>query len=430
MKIREIFDIMNVKIEKRGTTMTIIEFYDKTSIENIAGTLLCAPENMVLIGGSEKQMEKSADLYRRILKKKGIATRIFCKSVNRNNLNEIVSTLADIVERYPGCVFDLTGGEDLYLVAIGQIMERYPGRVQCHRFNLKNNTVLDCDSDGTVCTTGKLALSVEENVDAYGGKIVKEGDGDFFTYDWQFNEAFSREINEMWDICRKNARLWNAQISTLDAMNRMYNPEQTLELTVSLGQAEKALRSRGSKFTYIEWILKALDKAGLIRLKGREDRVTLTFANERVKKCLTTAGQALELIIADRMLRLTDNQGERLYNDVKVGTVIHWNGNDNDGARTVNEIDVFAMHGAVPVFISCKNGYFDMNEMYKLSSVADRFGKQYAKKVLVTSEMEKMGSAAPYLRARAEDMGIRIIENVDEMTDAELDRTLRSLWSN
>ena len=37
--------------------MTIVEFFDKTAIENIAGTLLCKPEKVIFVGDKRKQME-------------------------------------------------------------------------------------------------------------------------------------------------------------------------------------------------------------------------------------------------------------------------------------------------------------------------------------------------------------------------------------
>ena len=88
------------------------------------------------------------------------------------------------------------------------------------------------------------------------------------------------------------------------------------------------------------------------------------------------------------------------------------------------------MKDSIPIFISCKNGNFDVDELYKLNTVAERFGSGYAKKVLIASELDKLGYKAEYIRARAEDMRIRLIEDVDRMEDAELDRLLRSLWSN
>ena len=43
--------------------MTIIEFYDKTSLDNIAGALLCNADHIILIGDNRKKMEKSKVAY-------------------------------------------------------------------------------------------------------------------------------------------------------------------------------------------------------------------------------------------------------------------------------------------------------------------------------------------------------------------------------
>ena len=123
-----------------------------------------------------------------------------------------------------------------------------------------------------------------------------------------------------------------------------------------------------------------------------------------------------------------------MYNDVRNGVCIDWDGDIHFGEDiikdTENEIDIMMMHRIVPVFVSCKNGNVDMDELYKLNSVADRFGSKYSKKVLVASALDHMGSFADYFRQRARDMNINLIENIQDMTDAELSRKVKSFWSN
>ena len=149
--------------------MTIIEFFDKASIENIAGALLCEPKQVILIGDKRKQLERTKSLYQSILVKNNIPTEISYRSVNKNNLQDIISTLEQVTENCEDCVFDLTGGEELYLVAVGTIMERYKGRVQCHRFNFRNDALNDCDADGNVCASKSFDISIEDNINIYGG---------------------------------------------------------------------------------------------------------------------------------------------------------------------------------------------------------------------------------------------------------------------
>ncbi len=78
--------------------------------------------------------------------------------------------------------------------------------------------------------------------------------------------------------------------------------------------------------------------------------------------------------------------------------------------------------------MSSKNGKFDSEELYKLSSVAERFGKGYAKNILVASDLDNMADkrSVTYLRERAGEMGITIIDSIRKMNVNELDKRLKN----
>jgi hypothetical protein len=42
---------------------------DKVSIENVAGALLCEPEQVILIGDKRKRLERAQSLYQSVLAK-------------------------------------------------------------------------------------------------------------------------------------------------------------------------------------------------------------------------------------------------------------------------------------------------------------------------------------------------------------------------
>ena len=140
-----------VRYKREVEKVTIIEFYDKSAIENVAGALLFKPEKVVFVGDDQKKMKAGCARYEKILSARGIQTEFFCRSVNRKNLREIVCALSDIVASYDDCVFDLTGGEELCLVAVGIVMKLFEGKVKCHRFNFNNDTVKYLDSEGKIC---------------------------------------------------------------------------------------------------------------------------------------------------------------------------------------------------------------------------------------------------------------------------------------
>lgn len=409
--------------------MTIIEFFDKTALENIASALFCKPERVILVGDHHKQMERAIEIYRDVLNKNDITTELSYEVIEKNNLQNIEEALAAIVEEHEDLIFDLTGGEDLYLVAVGVIKERYPEKVQCQRFNFRSETINDCDADGKVCDQKNFDISIEDNIAMYGGEIVTDPGRELYTYPWTFDAEFDADIDAMWSVCRKNPRLWNAHITVLGEICKLLDMQDTLCVSFDKELAASMLAENDFKFVFVTWIMFELQNLGLIRSLVVSDTISFAFKNEQVKRVLTVAGQILELVVAKALRSLTDKYGAPLYHDVKVGVVIDWENLDEDEYyRTVNEIDVMAMKGAIPIFISCKNGYFDVNELYKLNTVATRFGNKYAKKVLVAAELEKLGEKAEYIRARMEDMNIRRIENVDELTESELNKLLKTLW--
>ena len=108
------------------------------------------------------------------------------------------------------------------------------------------------------------------------------------------------------------------------------------------------------------------------------------------------------------------------------GITIDWDGViSRDVPNTENEIDIILMHGVIPVFISCKNGQADVNELYKLNTVAQTFGGQYSRKVLIAGSSLVLSKA---VKRRAADMGVGIISSVHNLSDEVLSERLSALW--
>ena len=400
--------------------MTIIEFYDKVAIENIISALLCNPKKVILIG-DEKQGEggKAAALYQKMLENRGQTTKLTFKHLNRNDLKTIVKTLSQIVEENEECVFDLTGGEELYLVAVGIIMQRYEGKVHCHRLEVRDGTVSTCDDMGKIVQIDKVTLSVEECINIYGGEPVTSPERISYTTPWDFNADFICDIEKMWSVCSKDPKLWNSFIASVSANCDKSSKSNSLKISIRNERVSQHIQQKGEAFEREKTIALELQKLGLISYQMQKDRVIIKFKNEQVMRCLTVSGQVLELAVASKLRAFKNEDGSPMYHDVKVGVVIDWNDGDGNAYNT-NEIDVFAMKGICPVFISCKNGGFDVNELYKLNTVASRFGsKKYAKKALVTTQ--RCGSN---ISRRMEDMGVLRIDKIDKKA---LENKLRTI---
>ncbi len=400
--------------------MTIIEFFDRESaIENIAGSILYSPEKVVFIGSNSKQMKRSTENYKAVLDARGINVDFSYKATDRNNLGAITDTIEAVVEENGECGIDLSGGDELFLVAVGRILEKYKDRIKIHRLNIRNNSMTDCNSDGILCRSLPVSLGVDENIRIYGGRVIYENEKPDATCNWNLDSDFISDIRAMWKVCKKDVGAWNAQTNVIAKLCN--NSSDDYGLCVS-AKTDGLFASKD--------IFNSLAEEGVITNLKISDRISFEFKNSRVKKCLTKAGQLLELIITATAHEAVNENGNKIYNGVSCGVYIDWDGVIGKDSRVEvkNEIDVILMKGITPVFVSCKNGAVDTDELYKLSVVAERFGGKYVRKILVATQLDSMGYRAEYIRARAKDMDIKIVEDVDSMNEKELDNAVSKLW--
>lgn len=411
--------------------MTYIEFYDTTEAENICACLAHAPQRVILVGPDEELLLDRIQRYRKLLKKHDLTPQFDHRCVDNNCISQIINVLSDLVEEYEDCAFDLTGGDDLYLTAVGIVTERYSARaIQMHRFDLRSGQVHDCDLDGVnLLTANQPRISVLENVRLYGGTVVYENFQPGTTPIWDMSPEFIEDIRTMWSICSNPSRQkpeqeWNAQINTLAEADKLM-PKGSDPLLTRV--PVHVLSNRG-EFTIIPEILDALRDACLLeRYCYDGDTLELVYKNLQVKKCLTKAGQVLEMAIYAAALELEED-GESVYQDVENGVCIDWDGMIQSKFRdTRNEIDVLMMRGMIPVFVSCKNGEVLPEELYKLNSVAQYFGGHLAVKILVAPAL-RYRSDAKKIKNRAQELGIHVVDEVGGKSWRVLRQIVKDFW--
>lgn len=411
--------------------MTYIEFFSPVVSENICACLARAPERVVLVGDNRKLLSRHAQRYEALFLEKGPKIQFIPKSVNKNNMQSVIDALSELVETYDDCVFDLTGGEDVYLVAVGIVSERYSARgLQLQRFNLRNGKVMDCDMDGQVVRELQMpTLSVEENIRFFGGSVIRKGVA--ATYNWDLSPEFIADIALMWEICRQDASQWNMLLKIFAQAESMdIEKADPLRLRASLkGMSQSIYYANGEYLDKSVVLSYLLDNNLLTSCTWDDGTLELVFKNAQLKKVLTKAGTLLELVIYFAALIATDEAGQPVYNDVMTGVGINWDA-DEDGKAVVtqNEIDVLMMRGMVPVFVSCKSGLVEMEELFKFATVADRFGGTYAKRVLVAPGLSELNNAES-IRTRALDMNIQILEDTYSLPFLELKQSVSGLWN-
>lgn len=417
--------------------MTYIEFFDKTAIENVATCLAYVPDRVIFLSDNTKRIKKQIECYREVFAARGHNIEFEARAVSKSKLDEAINVLEKIVQDYEDCVFDITGGEELLMLALGFVCANHPEKkIQVHKVSVQNNKIYDYDRNGTTTYQASPQLSVAENIRIYGGRIVYESNGVVRTNTWDLNPQFRQDVAALWEICKGCGRFWNVQIGTFAAIETVGRVSADGLTTVATQFAlKKYLDKHGFSYAKIKDILDPLMEQGFITKyeDSAEDVVTIRYKDSQVKRCLIRAGQVLEMKVFMAVNDVTDNEGNPVYQDAMNGVVIDWDGEFHNEAAgeeydTENEVDIMLMHDIVPVFISCKNGQVTADELYKLQTISQRFGGEYAKKVLVATALDLLGDSAKYLRQRAVDMGITIIDDVQDITDETLLEKVKNLW--
>ena len=298
--------------------MTYIEFFDTSPAKNICTCLTRVPERVIFIGSNAKRMHRHVEKYGQIFRDRGQTVEFVVKSTSQSNLENAVRLLTSIVEEFDDCVFDITGGTEILLVALGIVCQRNPQKnIQFHRFNLQNNTLHDCDQDGVTVYEQAPVLTVEEQIRIYGGEVMYGTVEEEKTYCWELTEDFVRDTEKMWTICKADPQLWNVQLGVFEALEKVGAiSEDGLETSGRITAVKHQLVQEKGKYVVVRGLIQRMRRLGLITAFEEDGQtITVAYKNPQVKRCMTKAGQALEMrvFLAARGLR---EDGEPVYNEL------------------------------------------------------------------------------------------------------------------
>ncbi len=406
--------------------MTVVEFFSKNSVDNFINAVRCNADRIFFIGDSEKQMNRSVQIYSKLLSARGIKTPLIPITAHRYELRSVLDLYKNILSQDDDFIFDITGGSELHIMAFGMIYREnldapseLRKNISIRRFNVRTGVLSRPDPSQIPPSKPDISLSVDENIQLYGGRVIHETSRGL-----NFDSDFTNDIHKMSQYIVRNRENWNLQTGYLaygsgeDLDNDRLTSSYTLNSINFVGRYDKESHKRFLKF---------LSENGFItEFKQHNLTVSFKYKNRQVKRCLNTSGLVLELYIYLTAKSLKDRKGKSIFTDAAVGAVIDWDSAPSQRGRpnVTNEIDVMLMRGAYPVFISCKNGYVDTEELYKLRTVADEFGGKYARAVLVCPELASGRRDNAEKIVRAEELGIEVIRDIRR---SELMKRLKSL---
>lgn len=401
--------------------MTLIEFFDECQVENAIAGLRFLPEKIVFVGYDILMTEDKKSSLKEFFKKKSENIIIDFEKVDRNDYASITKKLNSIIDSNTECVFDLTGGKELVLVAMGAVSaERNVPMIQ---FNVRNGNIHNVSGDADFKRAENLSLTIEEMLRLNGSALISDN-GDF---NLELTTRLKKDIATIWKISTYNFSLWNRQVSVLKSFEKQGSIDKNLCVRVDY----RKMKNQNKDVMLDSYFINGLTKAHILcDYKMSSDGIlSFRYRDEQLYKCFGKAGNILELYSYMLLCEIAE-ENPGYYDDIDRSVFIDWDGKILDRREGVfdtrNEVDLVVMRDLVPIFISCKNGEVDKNALYELDTVSRKCGGKYAKRVLIASFVSEDINTYMHISQRAKDMSIVPIFDIDRMSREQFKETLKN----
>ena len=384
---------------------TLIELYDERAIENILAPDMFHPRRIIYLCPREvlrdhTRQQKLAAFYR----KRGWEPELIFVGTSLFEADRILRQLFTIEEKYPDCAIDVTGGSDAALFAAGMFAARKG--VPAFTYSRRKNRFYDISgadfADDLYCD---LTYSIEDFFLMAGGTLLP-GRVDnhilsqYLPYFDPFFSCFLRFRHE-----------WPTIISYIQRISPAeYGQIPPLDITGSY----TVKGERGSRNSANEDALQELAQIGFIQDLTiiPDQQVSFRFREVHTRAWLRDVGSVLELYTYKACVDAA------IFHDVISSAVVRWDDVLGHGS-VLNEIDVMAARGVIPLFLSCKACDIKTEALNELAILRDRFGGKGAKAVIVTTE-----SCNAAARHRAAQLGIAVID-LEELKTGQLVHRLK-----
>lgn len=369
---------------------TLIELYDDRPVENVLGTEVFHPETTVFLCEAEiAQNKREKQKIASYLKGMGLQTEVVFKECSRFDTEKIERMLQKTTEEYPDCVMDITGGTEAALFACGKFCATsdIPAFTYSRRrnmfFNIHKADFAEektCNVQHTIAQCFKMA-----------GGALRTGRVDNAVLD-QYMDLYE----PFFELYLKYRTGWNKIVSWMVRASQGKKKESP-KLKVSCAKVLKG--ERGNRLQAPEQALGDMEKLGMIHnLKVTREQVEFVFRDQQIRTWLRDVGSVLELYVYKAC------KDAYIFNDVMTSAIVDWEG-DNKKDNVSNEIDVMAMQGIFPTFISCKTCNIETEALNELAILRDRFGGEAARAVIVTTQR-----CQNVTRHRAAELNISVVD--------------------
>ena len=384
---------------------TLIELYDERAIENVLAADMFRPQRIIFLCPTEvaqnrQRQEQIGDFFRH----RGWDPELIFVETSLYKADRILRQLLSINEKYPDCALDITGGSDAELFAAGMFASKV--NVSVFTYSRKKNRFYNISgaefADDLPCD---ILYSVEDFFLMAGGTLLP-GRVDNGTL-----RKYLKDIDPFFTCFLEHRRDWT---DTITYMQRI-SPAEYGQVPPMYVHGKYIVKGeRGGRISANEEALRAFEDIGFLHdlniVSG--DSVFFRFRDENTRAWLRDVGSVLELYVYKACL------DANIFNDIISSAVVRWD-EVLGHASVINEIDVMATRGVVPLFISCKVSDIKTEALNELAILRDRFGGKGAKAAIVST-----GRCNAASRHRAAQLGIAVIDR-DELENGQLVHRLK-----
>ncbi len=375
----------------------LIELYDERPIENVLGTEMFHPDELVMLCPGElagtASYKESLEAYFAYRK---IKVKVKLVPVDMMDAAKVEKKLRETILKYGDCAIDISGGTDASLFAAGLVSGG--GDVAVFTYSRKKNCFFEIlNAPFARNKPCDVTLDARSCFLMAGGRLLKgRADNDHM-------KNYLKDIDRLFQIFVKYRKIWRRQIGYIQQISSSEHGDLHARGNLTVRVDHRNATAEPELFYDLE-------KAGLIRdlaIKGEEMR--FHFPDETIRFWLRDIGAVLEL----QVYRCCIAAG--IFDDVVLSAIVNWEGGSTQRNAVTNEIDVMAVRGVCPMFISCKTSEIRTEALNELAILRDRFGGKISRSMIVTSAPPS-GSRPP-MRMRASELGIEVVEWNDLTTD-------------
>ena len=267
-------------------------------------------------------------------------------------------------------------------------------------------------------------LTVKELVALFGGIVYPN------SYQPPMNYT-PLQLEGLWQTMHAfTPKKWNRMLTNLAEFES--RSKDKMHIRVNLDSLRGEIGEFDEKLGRVQILLEALRKKGVVLYRKDDHILDYKYTDPLYRYCTQKAGNTLEIKVLLEARSLKE-QGCSFFTDCQTSVHIDWDGHvhkiSDNIPDTNNEIDLILMHGVTPLFISCKNGDVEEEELYKLHTVAREFGGPNVRKMLVATSLSKHDPSHKALIRRAWDMDIYPVTGFTKFTSEDWQDTFRdALW--